>query len=398
VGLRERWKKLKPAFERGRLALLYPLWDAVDTILFTTGRKTTGAPHVRDSIDLKRLMIVVVLALTPCVFMAMWNTGYQANLALHKLGIAQPEGWRGAILAGLGIGFDPGSFVANLLHGLLWFLPLYIVTMAAGGFWEGMFAFVRRHEINEGFLVTGLLFPLTLPPGTPLWQAAIGISFGVVVGKELFGGTGRNFLNPALAARAFLYFAYPQNLSGDSVWTAVDTYTRATPLTAVPQGGLEALDVSWTQAFIGVMPGSLGETSVVACLVGALVLVVTGIGSWRIMVSMLLGCVGTAYLFNAVGSESNPMFQMSPEWHLVVGGLAFGLVFMATDPVSAAQTNKGRWAYGFLIGVLTILIRVVNPAYPESVMLAILLGNVFAPLIDYFVIQANIKRRIARSG
>ncbi|MHC4960313.1 MAG: NADH:ubiquinone reductase (Na(+)-transporting) subunit B, partial [Planctomycetota bacterium] len=328
MGLREGWNKLKPAFERGRLSLLYPLWDAVDTILFTTGRKTLRAPHVRDAIDLKRLMMVVVLALTPCVFMALWNTGYQANLALAKLGVAQPEGWRGATLAWLGVGFDPGSFFANLLHGLLWFLPLYIVTMAAGGFWEGMFAFVRRHEINEGFLVTGLLFPLTLPPGTPLWQAAIGISFGVVIGKELFGGTGRNFLNPALAARAFLYFAYPQNLSGDSVWTAVDTFTKATPLTAVPQGGLEAIDVSWMQAFIGVMPGSLGETSVVACLVGALVLVVTGIGSWRIMLSMLLGALGTAWLFNAIGSKTNAMFQLSPEWHLVLGGMAFGLVFM----------------------------------------------------------------------
>jgi Na+-transporting NADH:ubiquinone oxidoreductase subunit B len=352
--------------------------------------------------DLKRVMIVVVVALLPAVFMALWNTGYQAHLAMAATGLQKAPSWRGEILLAMGVGPDPGSHWANLVHGALYFLPAYFVTMLVGGIWELAFACVRRHEINEGFLVTGLLFPLTLPPATPLWQVALGISFGVVIGKELFGGVGRNILNPALTGRAFLYFAYPASLSGDDVWVAVDGFSQATPLTALtsadPAAGMAAMGVSFRDAFLGIMPGSMGETSALACLIGAMILVLTGVGSWRIMVSTLVGGVAAAGLFVSIGSETNALFAVGPLWHLVVGGFAFGLVFMATDPVSAAQTDTGRWIYGFLVGSMTVLIRVVNPAYPEGIMLAILLGNVFAPLIDWFVEQANIRRRMARYG
>ena len=401
--LRKFFDQIKPLFESGgKFEKYYPLFEAIDTFFYNPDEVTSTAPHVRDSLDLKRMMIVVVWALTPCVLMAMWNTGYQANLAMQAMNIESAAGWRGVVLAGLGISYDPASLWANFFHGALYFVPLYIVSMAVGGTWEVIFASVRKHDMHEGFLVTGLIFPLTLPPDIPLWQAALGISFGVVIGKEIFGGTGRNFLNPALAGRAFLYFAYPAQNSGDSVWTAVDGFSGATPLgalaTADVSTGMEAIDVTWAQAFLGNIPGSLGETSTLACLIGAVILIGAGVGSWRTMLSMLLGGMVFAGLLNFIGSDTNPMFQMSPMWHLVVGGFAFGLVFMATDPVSGAMTETGKWFYGALIGIMTILIRVINPAYPEGVMLAILLGNVFAPLIDYFVMQANIKRRLVRNG
>jgi Na+-transporting NADH:ubiquinone oxidoreductase subunit B len=300
----------------------------------------------------------------------------------------------------VGLGYAPGSFLSCFVHGGLYFLPVYIVTMTVGGLWEVLFAIVRRHEINEGFLVTGMLFPLTLPPTIPLWQVALGISFGVVIGKEIFGGTGRNFLNPALTARAFLYFAYPAQISGDAVWVALDGYTGATTLgvmaTADPAVGLDAINVTWLQAFLGTISGSMGETSTLGCMIGAAILIATGIGSWRIMTGVLAGGMGFSALFWAIGSDTNAMFSLPPWWHLVIGGYAFGLVYMATDPVSAAMTQTGKWFYGILIGAMTILIRVINPAFPEGIMLAILFGNVFAPLIDYFVVQANIKRRLAR--
>jgi Na+-transporting NADH:ubiquinone oxidoreductase subunit B len=346
-------------------------------------------------------MTLVVYALVPCVFMAMWNTGYHANTAMQAMNIVAAPGWRGTVLTAL-VGYDPGSFVANIIHGALYFLPLYIVSVAVGGFWEVLFGIVRKEDVNEGLLVTSLIFPLTLPPTLPLWQAALGISFGVVVAKELFGGTGRNFVNPALAGRAFLYFAYPAQNSGDAVWVVVDGFTGATPLTALAttnmSTGMDAINVSWSQAFLGTMPGSIGETSALACLIGAIILVYTGVGSWRIMLSMLIGGMGFSALLYVIGSETNPMFLMPPWWHLVVGSFAFGLVFCITDPVSATLTETGKWFYGAIAGILTILIRVINPAYPEGVMLAILLANVFAPVIDFFVLQANIKRRKLRNG
>ncbi|MGY8731586.1 MAG: NADH:ubiquinone reductase (Na(+)-transporting) subunit B [Pirellulales bacterium] len=442
--LRQLLDKQAPRFDEGRLKKLRPLYDATDTFLFTPGIVTSGASHVRDGLDTKRLMGLVVLALAPCVFMACFNTGYQANLsyseytksAQSKLTESQPDalllssditatptsptntelnnplssappaltllGWRYLIVGEP----DESSFISNFLHGATYFLPIYLVCMAVGGCCEAIFSIIRGHEINEGFLVTGLLFPLTLPASIPLWQVAVGISFGIVIGKEVFGGTGRNFLNPALTARAFLYFAYPAQISGDTVWNALgatDGISGATILGEVAasgnrHGGLDALSsFNLSEHFLGFTRGSMGETSTLCCLIGAVLLIAMGIGSWRIMLSVLLGGFGTACLLNVLGGDNSAaMFAMNPLQHLVVGGFAFGLVFMATDPVSAAMTTAGKYFYGALIGVMAILIRVVNPAYPEGIMLAILFGNVFAPLIDYFVIQRNIGRRKQR--
>jgi len=399
--LRDLLDQVEPHFEKGGvLEKLYPAYEALDTFIYTPGSVNEGPTHVRDGIDLKRTMITVVVALLPCILMAMWNTGYQANLVLAKMDLSSAGGWRGAVIDALEIGYNPGSKLANFFHGALYFLPIFLVCNIVGGTWEALFSIVRKHEINEGFLVTGMLFPLTLPATIPLWQVAVGISFGVVIGKEVFGGTGKNFLNPALTARAFLYFAYPAQITGDAIWTAVDGFTAATPLGLVAADGMVALTetMTVTQAFLGTIPGSIGETSALACLIGAFILIASGMGSWRIMVSMVIGTVGTAALLQAIGSDTNPMFQMSPLWHLVLGGFAFGTVFMATDPVSACMTNTGRWFYGLLIGFMTILIRVINPAFPEGVMLAILFGNVFAPVIDHVVLQANIKRRMLRTA
>ena len=285
-----------------------------------------------------------------------------------------------------------------MLYGLVHFLPLYLVTFIVGGFWEVLFAMRRGHEVNEGFFVTSILFTLTLPPDLPLWQAAMGISFGVVIGKEVFGGTGKNFLNPALTGRAFLYFAYPAQLSGDAVWTAVDGYSGATPLGVVAAEGMAGLTeaYTWMDAFIGQIPGSIGETSTLMVMIGGLVLILQGIASWRVVAGCFVGMIGFSLLLNAVGSTSNPAFAMPWYWHMVVGSFAFGAFFMATDPVSSAMTDPGRWAYGILIGVMCVLIRVVNPAFPEGMMLAILFANLFAPLFDNFAVSANIKRRAAR--
>jgi Na+-transporting NADH:ubiquinone oxidoreductase subunit B len=390
----------------GKLEKLYPIYEMIDTFIYTPGETAKGSVHVRDALDLKRLMSTVAIALVPCILMAMYNTGYQANTVLEGMGRTGVDGWRGSILALLNLSTyypDAGmsnnilQTISNFVHGALYFFPVFIVTQIAGGACEVLFAVVRKHEINEGFLVTGMLYPLTLPPTIPLWQVAVGIIFGVVIAKEIFGGTGKNFLNPALSARAFLFFAYPAQISGDSVWTAVDGYTGATVLSQVTTGGMEAVTFSWFDSFIGLIPGSMGETSTLAALLGCAYLIFTGIGSWRIMLGCLLGLVFTTGIFFMMGSDTNLMFSMSPVWHLVVGGFAFGAIFMATDPVSAAMTESGKWYYGVLIGFMVGLIRVVNPAYPAGTMLAILFANCFAPLIDYFVVNANIKRRALRN-
>ncbi|MEZ4820594.1 MAG: NADH:ubiquinone reductase (Na(+)-transporting) subunit B [Bdellovibrionota bacterium] len=380
----------------GKLEKLYPVYEAIDTFLYTPGEVTKGSVHVRDGMDLKRLMVTVAMALGPCILMALYNTGYQAQLGLNSLGLVEVSGWRGSIFHLLGFAVDPNNIIGCVLLGSLYFVPVFLVTNIVGGSWEVLFASIRKHEVNEGFMVTGLLFPLILPPTIPLWQVAIGISFGVVIGKEIFGGTGKNFLNPALTARAFLFFAYPAEISGDAVWVAADGFSGATILAQAAASGIETVTYTMQQAFIGLIPGSMGETSTLACLLGAGYLIATGIGSWRIMVSMTVSTVAFALLLNCIGSDSNPMFSMTPLWHIVSGGFAFGCVFMATDPVSAAMTQKGQFFYGALIGLMVILVRVINPAFPEGVMLAILFGNVFAPLIDYFVTQSNIKRRKLR--
>ena len=405
--VRARLDRIAPHFEHGgKLARWHPLWEAVDTFFYSPASVTTTAAHVRDAVDLKRIMMTVVMAALPCVLMAMFNTGLQANLAIDPAKAASLEGWRHDAIRWLGSGYSPRSAVANLVHGALYFLPLYIVTMVVGLTWEVMFSIVRKVEVNEGFFVTGLLFPLILPPTTPLWQAAIGISFGVVIAKEVFGGTGMNFVNPALAARAFLFFAYPAEISGDKVWTAVpagaavDGFSGATVLSQlrVMTQPFESADFSWFRAFFGFEPGSMGETSALACLIGAVIIAVTKVGSWRIMVGVALGTIAMSLVFNAIGSHTNPWFAVPFWWHMVLGGWAFGMAFMATDPVTAPFANSGRWVYGFMIGALIVLVRVVNPAYPESTMLVILFMNVMAPVIDWGFIKANVNRRRRRAA
>lgn len=399
--LRRYLDRIEPNFQQGGPYHKYfAVYEMIDTFLYTPADTTRGSPHVRDGIDLKRLMTYVVISTFPVILMMLWNTGHQANLAMAQLGMTELEGWRGTVLHNLGIGFDPNSIFASMCHGLLYFLPIYLTTLIAGGTFEVLFAAVRNHEVNEGFLVTSMLYTLILPPSTPLWQVALGIIFGVVLGKEVFGGTGKNFLNPALTGRAFLYFAYPAQMSGDAVWTGIDGYTGATPLGIAASGGIEAVTeagYTWTQTFLGSMQGSLGETSTLACLLGMAFLLYTRVASYRIIFGVFTGMVVTTLLFNLIGSDTNPMFSMPWYWHLSLGGFAFGMIFMATDPVSAAMTDKGRWIYGILIGFMTVVIRVANPAFPEGIMLAILFSNIFAPLIDYFVVRANIKRRLQRS-
>ncbi len=398
MSAREILDSIEPHFTKGgRFAKYYGLYEMVDTFIYTPSDVTRGTTHVRDGNDLKRTMTFVVIATLFCVLMAMYNTGYQANLAMEAMGLEKIANWRSIPMTIFG--YSTMNPFSNLAHGALYFLPIYITTLAIGGVWEVLFATVRGHEVNEGFLVSSMLYALIMPPDMPLWQVALGISFGIVIGKEVFGGTGKNFLNPALTGRAFLYFAYPASMTGDSIWVAVDGYTRATPLGIAANGGLDAVyaaDYSWMQTFFGFEPGCLGETSTLAILIGAAFLLYTRVASYRIMGGVFAGMVVIATLFNFIGSDTNPMFAFPWYWHLTVGGFAFGMVYMATDPVSAAMTNTGRWVFGALVGGMTVLIRVVNPAFPEGIMLAILFSNMFAPTIDYFVIQANIRRRMKR--
>ncbi len=411
--LRNLLDKQGKLFEKGGpLEKFHALFEAGDTFAYTPGEVTRGPSHVRDGLDLKRMMTTVVVALLPCMLMAMYNTGYQTGLAIEG-GAEALDIWQTAAFTAAGFEFDPNNILACFFYGFLFYAPIYLVTLTVGGIWEAIFAMVRKHEINEGFLVTSALFPLIVAPTVPLWQVALGISFGVVIGKEVFGGVGMNVLNPALTARAFLFFAYPAQISGEKVWIAAQTspdgYSGATLLARAFEGlpnpetgvlsGLQALTESGfsrMDAFLGFIPGSIGESSTLFCIFGALVLILTRIGSWRTM----LGCVGGSFamvmVFNLIGSDTNPMFDVPILWHWVLGGFAFAAVFMATDPVTSAFTDWGKLIYGFSIGLLGMLIRVLNPAYPEGWMLAILFMNMFAPLIDHFFVQANIKRRAAR--
>ncbi|KAA1151196.1 NADH:ubiquinone reductase (Na(+)-transporting) subunit B [Pseudoalteromonas sp. FUC4] len=399
MGLKKYLEDIEPNFEAGgKYEKFYALYEAAATIFYTPGYVNKGATHVRDNIDLKRMMILVWMATFPAMFFGMFNIGHQAAGALAQ-GFELSNTWQVGLfqLFGGELTADAG-WGAKMFYGACFFLPIYAVTFAVGGFWEVIFASVRKHEINEGFFVTSVLFALILPATIPLWQVALGITFGVVIAKEIFGGTGRNFLNPALAGRAFLFFAYPAQISGDTVWTAVDSFSGATMLGQAFAGTLDFANMElWWNAFYGFIQGSVGETSTLALLVGGLFLIYVRIASWRIVLGVFLGMVATAFLLNAVGSETNPVFAMPWYWHFVLGGFAFGMFFMATDPVSAAFTNKGKLAYGLLIGFMVVMIRVVNPAFPEGMMLAILFANLFAPLFDHFVVQANIKRRLARN-
>lgn len=367
----------------GKLEKLYPLFEATDAFLFTPGTRTARAPFVRDAVDLKRVMALVVVALVPATLFGVFNIGYQAQTAL---GLAHH--WLDAATRGLQI-----------------FLPILLVSYLVGGFWEVLFACVRKHEVNEGLLVTGILYALTLPPTIPLWQAALGISFGVVFAKEIFGGTGFNFVNPALAGRAFLFFSYPGQMSGDAAWVAVDGVAHATPLAVMRTAAagasatdhLAAAGYNWSNMFLGLIPGSIGETSKLACLLGLVFLLIVGVASWRIIVGCFAGMAFMSALIMCWAGPSAPAyFTLPPHWHMVMGGFAFGAIFMATDPVSAAATNLGRWIYGLMIGALVVVVRVFNPAYAEATMLVILLMNVLAPLIDYCVVEAHVAWRTKR--
>ncbi len=381
--LRKLLDKFKPKFEKGgKLEKFYPAFNAIETFLFVPGETTLpGSAHVRDAIDLKRTMILVVLAMVPCLLFGMWNTGYQHYLA---------------------IGVADASLIDNFLFGAIKVLPIVIVSYVVGLGVEFLFAIIRKHTINEGYLVTGSLIPLVMPVDVPLWMVAVATVFAVIIGKEVFGGTGMNILNPALTARAFLFFAYPSKMSGDEVWIntglekgqhLVDGFSGATPLGNAAAGFADKIP-DFSNSFIGTIPGSIGETSTLACLIGAAILLYTGIGSWRIMLSVFVGGFLMAMVFNMIGS--NTLMQIEPAHQLALGGFAFGAVFMATDPVTATQTNTGKYIYGFLIGLFAIMIRIFNPAYPEGMMMAILFMNVMAPLIDHYVVEANIKRRMKR--
>ncbi|MEO2268203.1 NADH:ubiquinone reductase (Na(+)-transporting) subunit B [Pseudoalteromonas sp. YIC-656] len=398
MGLKKFLEDIEPHFEPGgKHEKWYALYEAAATIFYTPGYVNKGGTHVRDNIDLKRIMILVWMATFPAMFFGMFNIGHQAADAIAN-GFALADSWQVGLfqLFGGELTADSG-WGAKMFYGACFFLPIYAVTFAVGGFWEVLFASVRKHEVNEGFFVTSVLFALILPATIPLWQVALGITFGVVIAKEVFGGTGRNFLNPALAGRAFLFFAYPAQISGDTVWTAVDGFSGATYLGQAATGALDFANMDlWFNAFYGFIQGSVGETSTLAIAIGGLFLIYVRIASWRIVLGTFLGMVVTAMLLNFIGSETNPAFNMPWHWHLVLGGFAFGMFFMATDPVSASFTDKGKWAYGALIGFMVVMIRVVNPAYPEGMMLAILFANLFAPLFDHFVAQSNIKRRLAR--
>ncbi|RZQ54159.1 NADH:ubiquinone reductase (Na(+)-transporting) subunit B [Pseudoalteromonas phenolica] len=398
MALKKFLEDIEPHFEPGgKHEKWYALYEAVATVFYTPGYVNKGGTHVRDNIDLKRIMILVWMATFPAMFFGMFNIGHQAALAIGN-GFEIANTWQAAIFQALGGELTAQSGIgAKFFYGACFFLPVYATVFIVGGFWEVLFASIRKHEVNEGFFVTSVLFSLILPSTIPLWQAALGITFGVVVAKEVFGGTGRNFLNPALAGRAFLFFAYPADISGDTVWTAVDSFTGATNLGLAAQGALDYNNMAlWWDAFYGFVQGSMGEVSTLALMIGGLFLIYVRIASWRIVLGVFLGMVVMSLLLNMIGSETNSAFAMPWHWHLVLGGFAFGMFFMATDPVSASFTNKGKFAYGALIGVMVVLVRVVNPAYPEGMMLAILFANLFAPLFDHFVVQSNVKRRLAR--
>ena len=379
--------KIKPNFDEGqKLNWLYPLYEATETILFSTDAKTKSAPHIRDSIDIKRVMILVVVALIPCYVFGAINVGYQNALSF---GLER-------------------TWIENLIFGAKAIIPIIVVTFVAGAFWEILFAIVRKHEISEGFLVTCALIPLTMQPSIPLWQLFIATSFGIVIGKEIFGGVGMNIFNPALTARCFIFFSYPSKISGDMVWlVGPDGYSGATAL-SVPAStnnadavsllnGITQFDYSWINLASGWIPGSIGETNKFIIFSAAAALMLMKLISWRVILGGISGLFAMSYIGTLIAPFSdNSMLSIPPHYHLVMGSFAFGLTFMATEPVTGSHTDTGRLVYGFFVGVLTVIIRSINPAYPEGVMLAILLMNAFASLIDYFVVKVNISKRMAR--
>ena len=398
--LRKIFDDLKPTFSPGgRFERWNVIFDVIENFFYSSGRRTFGSVHVRDASDVQRIMVTVMVATLPAVFYGMYNIGFQALQVIDLNDPTFKNDWH-FVFIDLLCNYNPQNIFDCLWYGACFFIPIYAVTFVVGILWEMIFAFVRNHEISEGAFVTTILFALCCPPDAPLWQVALGISFGIVIGKEVFGGTGKNFLNPALAGRVFLYFAYPAQWSGDSAWVAVDGFSSPTILSVAAQEGMQGVltDISWSEAFIGSMTGSIGETATLFILLGLLLLFYNKVASWRIVVGVLLGTIFTSALFNTIGSDTNPMFSLPFYWHIVIGGYAFGLTFMAVEPVTGSHTNLGRWYYGILIGIMVVLIRVINPAFPEGMMLAILFANLFAPIIDHFVQERNIKMRLRRQN
>ena len=399
--IRNFFDNQKPNFSPGgKREKYFPLYDVFENLFFLSKNKTTNPIHVRDAIDIQRVMAIVWISTFPAMFFGMYNIGSQSLEYLNLINSQNTGDWHHYLISP--VGYNPDNFINKFWFGAMYFMPIYAVTFIVGFAWEMLFAIIRKHEINEGFFVSSVLFALSCPPDIPLWQAALGITFGIVIGKEIFGGTGKNFLNPALTGRAFLYFAYPSQLSGDKVWVSGITdngivpngYSGATPLGLAAENGVIGIEerYTWSQSFFGGIPGSVGETSLIAIALGAMILLMTRIASYRIILGTLLGMFVMSTIFNQIDSD-NPMFSIPFYWHLVIGSFAFGLVFMATEPVSGSATNTGRWIYGFVIGVTVILIRVINPAFPEGMMLAILFGNLLAPVIDHLVVSSNIKKR-----
>ena len=399
-------KFLERFFDKNRPSekhTFYYLYEVIQNFFFSSKVATTGKTHIRDKLDIQRVMVIVWLATFPAMFWGMYNMGTFGLDYLQTGGFKTTGDWHNSLVQL--VGTNPENHLHRVWFGMVYFIPIYLTVFVTGIACEVVFSTIRRHEVNEGAFVSTVLFSLSCPPDIPLWQAATGIAFGIVVGKELFGGTGKNFLNPALTGRAFIYFAYPSELSGDMVWVAgladngaIDGYSGATALGVGALEGINGIQAnfSWMQSFLGQIPGSIGETSTLLILLAGIYMVYTKIASWRIIMATLLGMIATSSLLNFVGSDSNPMFSVPWYWHLTIGSFAFGLIFMATEPVTAANTNMGRWIYGLSIGVVVVLIRVVNPAFPEGMMLAILFANLLAPAIDFAVTTANTSRRMER--
>jgi Na+-transporting NADH:ubiquinone oxidoreductase subunit B len=399
MGLRRKIDRMQMmARPGGRLHRYRALVEILDRFFYSAGAATIAAPHVRDGNNVQRLLHTFIIATLPCWLIGLWNVGVQTNLELAELGLAGLSGWRGSIIGALGIGYDAGNPFACFFIGFLYFLPILLVTLAIAMFWDIVFSTVRRRPVDEGLLATVWLFALIMPANAPLLRVGLGITFGYVVGKLIYGGSGRYLVCPALLGYVFLLFAYPDLLFGESAWVPVPGVERTPALELAAAGGVEAvLKAGYTpwELFLGARPGSIGATSVLGCLLGAVYLVFTGAASWRIMLGALLGMIATVALFNGIAGD-DVVFQIPWTWHLIIGGFAFGVVFFATDPVTAAMTNPGRWVYGALVGLLTVVIRVTNPSYNEGVLFAVLLASLFSPVIDYVFVELNIRRRRRR--
>ena len=401
MALQKGFDRLRMKFaKQGEHSVNRALFTLFDRFVYSTPAYTSAGPHVRDPANVQRLMNYFVIATLPCWFIGMWNLGYQTNIAMAQFGLDAASGWRGWILGLLGIGYNPQDIIACFLHGLIYFLPVFIVALLTGAVWEAVFATLRRKPVDEGVLAIAWLYAMILPATAPLYQVVLGMSFGLVVGKAIYGGTGRYLINPVVLALSFHIFSYPGQLFGEGAWVPVPGYDQPMTLElAVEEGGVAAIEsvgYSWWELFIGIQPGAMGITSLLGVMLGALYLIIMGAASWRIMLGAVLGLIAAVLLLNVFGPEGDPMYAIPWYWHMVIGGVAFGIVFLATDAVPAAITNAGRWGFGIMVGLLTVVVRVTNPSFYEGVVFAILLASIFAPLIDFTVIELHIRKRRRR--